>query len=312
MEKLLHVSPSPHIRTSLTTKKIMWDVIIALLPATLFGIYVFKMEAVITIALSILACVLSEYVFEKLMKLPVTISDGSAIITGLLLALNLPSSVPFYIPLIGGIFAIVVVKMVYGGLGQNIMNPALAARCFLLIAFSARMTNYTLDGVTTATPLALIKAGSEVNLLDMFIGNIGGCIGETSVIAILIGGLYLIIKKVISIRIPLVILVSFSIVYLCFSDHQFNLYYLALQLCGGGLMLGAFFMATDYVTSPITYKGQVIYAIIIGVLIAIFRIFSSTSEGVSFAIIFTNLLVPLIEYYTLPKAFGKEGEHNEK
>lgn len=312
MAKLLHVSASPHLRSPLSSAKMMREVIIALMPATLFGIYWFKTEALIVILTCVISCGLFEYLFEKGIKRAITIKDGSAIVTGLLLALNLPSSVPLYIPIVGSFFAIVVVKQLYGGLGQNIMNPALAARCFLLIAFAGRMTTYTLDGVSSATPLATLKTGADYDLMKLFIGNIGGCIGETSAVALLIGAAYLLIKKIISIRIPLAIIISFSLFVLCFSSRSMDFKYLAEQLCAGGFWLGTWFMATDYVTSPINAKGSIIYGIIIGLLIGLFRIIGSTAEGVSFAIIFTNLLVPLIEKYTLPKAFGSKGATHEK
>lgn len=311
MDKLLNVSASPHVRDKTTTSQIMLDVIIALLPATLFGIYNFGFNAALIIAVTVATCVLSEFLFEYFLKKPMTIKDFSAVVTGMILALNLPASVPLWLPVIGGVFAIIVVKQLYGGLGQNFMNPALAARCFLLISFTGRMTNFVYDGVASATPLAIIKSGGNYDLLSMFIGNIGGTIGETSVIALLLGAAYLVIRHVIKLTIPLTYILTFTLFTLVFSPQPFNLYYLGCQLCGGGLIFGAFFMATDYVTSPITRNGQIIYGIIIGILTGLFRFFGTSAEGVSYAIIISNLLVPIIEKFTLPVPFGKAGVKHE-
>lgn len=311
MDKLLNVSASPHVRDKTTTSQIMLDVIFALLPATLFGIYNFGLNAALIIAVTVATCVLSEFLFEYFLKKPMTIKDFSAVVTGMILALNLPASVPLWLPVIGGVFAIIVVKQLYGGLGQNFMNPALAARCFLLISFTGRMTNFVYDGVASATPLAIIKSGGNYDLLSMFIGNIGGTIGETSVIALLLGAAYLVIRHVIKLTIPLTYILTFTLFTLVFSPQPFNLYYLGCQLCGGGLIFGAFFMATDYVTSPITRNGQIIYGIIIGILTGLFRFFGTSAEGVSYAIIISNLLVPIIEKFTLPVPFGKAGVKHE-
>lgn len=283
-------------------------VLIALMPASIFGIFNFGMPALFTIILSMASCVLTEYIYEKLMHKKITISDCSAAVTGLLLALNLPSTVPWWIPVLGGIFAILIVKQLFGGLGQNFMNPALTARCFLLISFAGRMTTFTYDGISGATPLTLLKSGESVDVMKMFLGTTGGVIGETSALAILIGAAFLLWNKVISLRIPGMHLGVFAIFVLLFGGHGFDLSYLAAQLFGGGLMLASFFMATDYVTSPITKKGQLIYGAILGILTGLFRIFGKSVEGVSYAIIFSNLLVPLIDRVTLPKAFGKGGE----
>ena len=208
--------------------------------------------------------------------------------------------------IIGSVFAIIIVKQLFGGLGQNFMNPALGARCFLMVSFAGQMTSFTYDGVTGATPLAQIKMGTGTpKLLDMFLGTTGGTIGETSVVALLIGAAYLVARKVISLRIPVTYIVTFAIFAILFGQH--DIMYLAKELCGGGLILGAFFMATDYVTSPITPKGQIVFGIILGVLTGVFRIFGASAEGVSYAIIISNLLVPLIERVTIPVPFGKEG-----
>lgn len=308
MNELINVSPSPHIRNKLNTSMIMFMVIIALLPATAFGIYNFGIGALITVIVCVAGCVASELIYEKIMKLPVTIGDFSAVVTGLLLALNLPSTIPWWIALIGSVFAIVVVKMLFGGIGQNFMNPALGARCFLLISFTARMTNFTYDGISTATPLAVLKSGGSVNAWDMLTGFIPGTIGETSVIAIVIGAIILLLTGVIDLKIPFTYLITFVLFLVLFAEQGRDPYFITCQICGGGLMLGAFFMATDYATSPITDTGKIIYGICLGIMTGIFRVFSSSAEGVSYAIIFCNLLVPLIENITLPKCFGKGGE----
>lgn len=306
MSNLLNVSASPHIRRKITSSDLMFDVILALMPASLYGVYQFGLNAFLIIITSIAACVLSEYAYEKFMKKPITTGDYSAFLTGLLLALNLPSTVPLWIPVIGSVFAIVVVKQLYGGLGQNFMNPALAARCFLLISFTGRMTTFTLDGVSGATPLGMLKeTGERVDLTSLFVGNIMGTIGETSVIALLIGAIYLLIKKVISIRIPLAYLGTFLIFLILFGGQGFDINYLLYHLFGGGLILGAFYMATDYVTSPITPKGQIMYGAALGLLTGIFRVFGGSAEGVSYAIILGNLLVPLIEKVTVPVPYGR-------
>jgi electron transport complex protein RnfD len=285
----------------------MLDVAIAMIPATAYGVYQFGIKAALVLLVTVAACVLSEYVYEALMGKPITISDGSALVTGLILGLNMPPEIPLWIPFLGGIFAIIVVKQLYGGVGQNFMNPALAARCFLLISFAGKMTTFTYqDAVVSPTPLAALKAGQLVDLPAMFVGKIPGTIGEVSVIALLIGAAYLLIRKVISIRIPASYLITFAIFVFIFGQH--NLQFVLAHLCGGGLIFGAFFMATDYVTSPITPRGQILFGILLGVLTGLFRLFGGSAEGVSYAIIICNIIVPLIEKVTLPKAFGKEGK----
>jgi Na+-translocating ferredoxin:NAD+ oxidoreductase RnfD subunit len=287
----------------------MLMVLIALLPATIFGIYNFRHEnAWLLIVVTTATAVLSEYIYEKLMHKPITIGDFSAAVTGLLLALNLPPTLPLWMGALGSVFAIIIVKQLFGGLGQNFMNPALAARCFLLISFAGRMTYFVYDGVTGPTPLANLKAGEAVNTMDMLLGNTRGTIGETSVLAIMIGAMFLLLLGVIDLRIPGTYIVTFVIFIIIFGGHGFDAQYITAQLCGGGLMLGAWFMATDYVTSPITPRGQILYGICIGLLTGLFRIFGGSAEGVSYAIIISNLLVPLIEKITLPKPFGKGGE----
>ena len=313
MSELFKVSSNPHIRSKVATNGLMAAVLIALMPATGFGIYNFGPRALAVIAVTIASTILTEYFFG-LYKGKLTVTDLSAVVTGLLLALNLPVTIPLWMAALGGVFAILVVKMLFGGLGQNFMNPALAARCFLLISFPTAMTAFQCDGYTGATPLAALKAGEAVNVLDMVIGRTAGTIGETSVIAILVGACILILFGVIDIRIPGSYIVTFILFAGIFGGHGFHPAYLAAQLAGGGLMLGAFFMATDYVTRPITIKGQYVYGIVLGLLTGIFRIFGPGAEGVSYAIILGNLLVPLIEKCTRPTAFGyqKGGRRLEK
>ena len=308
MSELMKVSSNPHIRDKMSTDKIMLAVIVALMPTTIFGIWNFGIRAALIIAVTIASTVLTELIYEKLMKKEVTIWDLSAVVTGLLLALNLPVSVPWWIGVIGGVFAILVVKMLFGGLGQNFMNPALGARCFLLISFASIMTNFDCDAYTGATPLASLRAGESVNVFNMVVGTEAGTIGETSMLCIVLGACLLIWLEIIDLRIPGTYIVSFLIFMALFGGHGLDRYYLSAQLAGGGLMLGAFFMATDYVTRPVTKKGQYIYGIFLGVMTGIFRVFGASAEGVSYAIILGNILVPLIERVTLPKAFGKGGE----
>lgn len=317
MSELLHVSSSPHVRSKVNTSSIMLTVLIALLPSALFGVYNFGPHALMLILITVAVCVATEAVYEKIVHKKLTIQDYSAAVTGLLLALNLPPSAPWWLAVIGGVFAILVVKQLFGGLGQNIMNPALGARCFLLISFTGRMTNFAVpsgawgniaDTVSGATPLAALKAGESVNWVNLFFGNIQGTIGETSALAILIGAAILLAKGIIDFRIPLTYIGSFAIFVLLFGGHGFDLNYLLCHLFGGGLMLGAWFMATDYVTTPITKKGQLVYGVCLGIFTGLFRIFGGSAEGVSYAIIFCNLLVPIIERFTMPVAFGKGGK----
>ena len=306
---MYNVSESPHVREQSTTKAIMRDVVIALLPILAFGVYHFGLDALKVIVISVVTCVVCELLFELIAKKPITVFDYSAVVTGLILAINLPATVSWWMPVIGGAFAIIAVKMLFGGLGQNFMNPALAARCFLLISFTSRMNDFTVDGVSSATPLAVLKACGDVDLLTLFLGYHGGCIGEVSALAILIGGLYLIVKKVISVRIPLTYILStlvFVFLINVISGNDVTVTYMVGQLLSGGLLVGAFFMATDYATSPITSKGQILYGVILGLMTALFRVLGSTAEGVSYAIIIGNLLVPIIEKITIPKPFGCE------
>lgn len=312
---MFKVSSNPHIRSKDTTSRIMQYVVIALLPATVFGVFNFGLHALLLVLVTVAATVLTEYIYDKCMKKTISIGDFSAVVTGLLLALNLPPKAPLWIGVIGGVFAILVVKMLFGGLGQNFMNPALGARCFLLISFTSIMTNFDCDAYAGATPLASIKAGGGIPtsdaLLDMVIGRTAGTIGETSMIALLIGAVFLLVMKVIDLRVPGSYILSFVVFILLFGGHGLDINYILSQLAGGGLMLGAFFMATDYVTRPITKNGQYVFGIFLGIMTGIFRIFGPSAEGVSYAIILGNLLVPLIEKVTKPTAFGKKKQKKE-
>ena len=308
MSEMWNISSNPHIRDKMKSSDLMRLVLIALLPAAAFGVVNFGINALKVIILSVAASVLTEYVYEKGMHKKVTIGDYSAAVTGLLLALNLPASAPWYLPVLGSVFAILFVKQLFGGLGQNFMNPALAARCFLLISFAGKMTDFTYDAVSGATPLAAMKAGESVNVLNLFLGKTAGTIGETSALALLLGGIFLVCIHVIDLNIPLIYIGTELLFALLFGGHGFDINFLGAHLLGGGLMLGAWFMATDYVTRPITKKGQYIYAVILGLLTGVFRIFGNSAEGVSYAIIFTNLLVPLIERVTVPVGFGRGGK----
>ena len=312
----LNISSSPHVRSRETTSFIMLIVIIALLPTSIFGIVNFGLRALVQLLVAVASAVLSELFMNKIRKQPVTIGDLSAVITGLLLGLNVPVSLPVWETALGSAFAIIIAKMMFGGLGQNFMNPALAGRCFLVIAFAADMTNFTCDAYSGATPLTALRAGESVNVMNMLIGKTGGAIGETSALCILIGAIIMIIFGVIDLSIPAGYLISFVLFMGLFGGHGFDSTYLVAQLCGGGLMLGVFFMATDYVTSPITPVGRVVYGVCCGVLTGLFRCFGANADGVSFAIILSNILVPVIEKFTVPTAFGvvrvREVKRNEK
>ena len=311
MAELRRVSSNPHVRSRLNTNAIMFAVVLALLPAVGFGIYNFGLRALLITLVTVASAVITEFLFG-LYKKQQTIGDLSAVVTGLLLAMNLPVTIPLWAAVLGGVFAILVVKCLFGGLGQNFMNPALAARCFLLISFPALMTDFTTDIYTGATPLAALKAGDEVVILDMVIGRTGGTIGETSAVAILAGACLLLFLGIIDLRIPGTYIIVFSLFIGIFGGKGFDIAYLTAHLAGGGLMLGAFFMATDYVTRPITKGGQYLYGAVLGILTGTFRVFGAGTEGVSYAIILGNLLVPLLEKITVPKAFGKGGHLHEK
>lgn len=313
-ENKFMMSSSPHIRSKTTSANIMQIVTAALLPAAAFGVYNFGLPALIMLISTTASAVLTELIYQKLMHKKVTINDFSAVVTGLLLGLNMPSSAPWWMGALGSVFGILVVKQLFGGLGQNIMNPALGARCFLLISFTGQMTTFIYDGVSGPTPLAVLKSGGTVDTMSMLIGKIPGTIGETSVFAIMLGAVILILTGVIDLRIPGTYLATFTVFVGIFGHFQnpdigfFDPQYITAHLCGGGIMLGAWFMATDYVTSPITKRGQIVYGMLLGILTGLFRLFGGSAEGVSYAIIISNLLVPLIERVTLPKPFGKGGE----
>lgn len=322
-KKMLKVSSNPHIRSRMTTSGIMLAVIVALMPAAGYGIYNFGPRALAVICVTVAAAVLTEWLYG-IVRRKTTVTDLSAVVTGLLLALNLPVRLPLWMAALGAVFAILVAKLLFGGLGQNFMNPALAGRCFLLISFPKQMADFatargsfagvTWDAYTGATPLAALKAGESVNVMDMILGRTGGTIGETSMIAIVIGACILLLLGVIDLKVPGSYIVSFVVFVGLFGGRGFEPAYLAAQLAGGGLMLGAFFMATDYVTRPITVKGQYLFGCFLGVMTGIFRIFGPGAEGVSYAIILGNLLVPLMERATRPTAFGRErgGGFHEK
>lgn len=330
------VSSSPHIKDSATTQKIMRDVVIALAPATLWGFYIFGLNAIINVGLAVGFSVLFEYLYQRLLKKPITIGDYSAVVTGLLLGLNLPSGNFYFVPVLGSFVAIVIVKQLYGGIGQNFMNPALAARAFLVVSFAGYMTTWQIpeqvgrftgvDTVASATPLALLKSGNilesglldageaavekglsaQIGLWETFMGYIGGSIGEVSALMLLLGGIYLMFRKVITWEIPVSYLAVFSVLMLALGQKPWDLHFLALHLTTGGLLMGAFFMATDYSTSPMTRKGQIIMGIGCGFLTAVIRLYGGYPEGTSFAILIMNLFVPLLDHYLIPTSFGGE------
>ena len=323
MENKLIVSSSPHVRTNKDTSYIMKQVVIALLPATLAALFFFRLSALNVIFFCVTGSVGAEFVCQKISKQESTIGDFSAVVTGLLLAFNVPASLPWWMCLLGAAFAIIVVKMVFGGIGNNFVNPALAARAFLLASFPVAMTLWTRTGVnwvssgnidayTTATPLSFLKAGSNgvssladsgISISNMLIGNIGGCIGDTSAVLIILGGLYLMYKGIINYVIPTFYICTVAI--LMFILGGFNFTFVIYELLAGGLMLGAFFMLTDYTTSPMTKKGQIIYAVLAGLIKTVIRLYGGYPEGVSYSILLVNIMTPLIDKYTKTKVFGE-------
>jgi len=308
METKLRVSTSPHIRSNETVSKVMRDVVIALMPATIYGIYIFGINALMIVLASVISAVGTEALIQKIKKEKVTVNDYSAVVTGILLALNVPATAPLWLPIIGSAFAIAIVKQVFGGLGHNFMNPALGARAMLMASWPIQMTSWVLpgpDAVSHPTPLGIMGEKLSVELPSLgqaFVGNIGGCIGETSAMLLLIGGAYLIYRNVITIRIPAIYIGTVFI--LTFLLNGFDLYMAFYSLFIGGLMLGAIFMATDYASSPINPKGQMFYAVGCGVLTTIIRIYGGYPEGVSYSILLMNVAAPLIEKYSAPKVFG--------
>ena len=306
----LTLSSSPHIQTNENVTTVMRDVIIALLPATIAAIYYFRFGAIVNILVAVLGAVAAEYLIQKLMKKPITIKDYSAAVTGLLLAFNVPSTLPWWMTLIGSVFAIAVVKQLFGGLGHNFMNPALAARAVLLASWPVEMTSWVTtgaDAVATATPLAVIKGAeagaTSASMFDLLIGNVGGCIGETSAILLIIGGIYLIYRGVITYVIPTYYIGTVAVLTFIFSGFDISM--LSYKILAGGLILGAFFMATDYTTSPVSKKGQIIYAIGCGLLTAVIRYYGGYPEGVSYSILLMNVATPLIDKYISPRVFGE-------
>ncbi len=298
------VSLAPHIRSGDTVQRIMLDVLIALVPAAIASIYFFGFYSLAIMAVAVVSCVLSEYVFQKLAKKPIQINDLSAVVTGILLAFNVPAGAPLWMVAFGGVFAIIIVKECFGGIGGNFMNPALAARVMLMASWPQLMTTYIQpDGTTGATPLQILK-GSEGTLptvMDMFTGNIGGVIGETCAIALLLGGIYLIIRKVIDWKTPVIYIISTAIFLLLFGVKADVLVY---EILGGGLILGAFFMATDYSSSPMNAKGRLIFAIGAGLITAVIRAKGGLPEGVSYSILLMNVCTPLIDRLTVGEAYG--------
>lgn len=316
MEHKLIVSSSPHIFKKESVSDIMLDVIIGLLPATFMGVYCFGPRAALVILTAVCASVLSEYIYQKLMKKPVTVRDFSAVVTGLLIALNMPPAIPLWMVVVGSAFAIIIVKQLYGGIGKNFLNPALAARCFMLVAWAGAMTTFseplhTPDVISQATPLAILEGTSEGSLTPMFKlmwGVIPGSIGETSAIMLLIGGIYLLCKRVITLRIPASYILTFALLTYFFGNNTNMLSpaeFTLMHILSGGLLLGAFFMATDYTTTPTTKKGQLIFGIGCGLLTFLIRNFGGYPEGVSFSILLMNVLTPLIDRWTVPKKFGE-------
>ena len=299
MSELLNISSGPHIRNPLSTKAVMHDVLIALLPTTVLGIWAHGAYSAMIIAVSIAAAVLTEYLFDKVTKRKNTIGDCSAIVTGLLLALTLPARVPVYIPVLGAVFAILVVKCLFGGLGHNIMNPALAGRSFLLISFGTAMTGYTLDSVASATPLAQVAAGQTVDLLALCIGNTSGVIGS-SALGLLVGGIYLLLSGGITWEIPTSIIVSFTAFVAIFGGHGLSPAYILPQILGGGLLMAAFFMATDPVSSPSTTKGQLIFGAFTGILIGLFRVKGASADSTTYAVLLADLMGPVIDDLFVP------------
>ncbi|MBR2695945.1 MAG: RnfABCDGE type electron transport complex subunit D [Parasporobacterium sp.] len=310
-QKIFRISFFPHIRDKASTSRIMLDVIIALLPAAAFGVYNFGWRALLLILICTATCMLSELLWDVCMRRRIMLRDMSAVVTGLILALNLPPTLDWWAAVIGSVFAIVVVKMLFGGLGQNFMNPAVAAKCFLMISFAGRMNTFVFQNVASATPLEVLKAGGNVDLLQMFLGNTSGAIGETSALALLIGAVYLFIRRIIDFRIPLFYILTVVVyisIYSMITRGGIDGTFLAAHLLSGGLLLGAFYMATDYVTSPVSPSGRIIYAVILGLLTCTFRLFGSAAGSVAYAILIGNLLAPLIEKVTRRKTFGK-GAH---
>ncbi len=304
----LTISTAPHIRCKDSVKTIMRDVLIALMPTTAAGIYLFGLNSALIVAVSVASAVFAEFVWQKLAKRPVRVKDLSAAVTGLIFALNLPPTAPWWMAMIGSAFAIIVVKQLFGGIGDNFLNPALAARALLLASWPARMTQFVAptyfsgaDAVSSATVLS--ESGLQARYIDMFLGRIPGTIGEVCKVAILIGFAYLLIRRVISWQVPVIILAVVALLSWIFGSDPLT------AILSGGVMFGAVFMATDYTTSPMTAKGQIIFAVGIGVIIVLIRKFGSYPEGVTYAILFMNIVAPLIDKYVAPRLYGEVKKH---
>lgn len=310
LEEMLIVSDSPHLRSNESVRRTMLDVIIALLPATIGSIYFFGMNALMLVLVTIISAVVFEAAFQKLFKRPVRIGDLSAVVTGLLLALNLPATAPWWVAVFGSGFAIIIVKEFFGGVGQNFMNPALGARAALVASWPGIMTNYVNpDGMSVATPLTILKEGGSLPSIErMVVGNIGGVIGETSVILLLIGAAYLLIRKVIDWKIPVLYIATTAIVVLLLGESIDDMIY---HILGGGLIIGAFFMATDYASSPVTPVGRIIFGVGCGLLTALIRVLGGMPEGVSYSILLMNVATPVIERWTKPRVFGESKKNDE-
>ena len=303
----LTVASSPHIRGDFKSSRIMFDVMLALVPAMMVGIWMHGFRSLVVTLVSIASCVFLEWLYSVVTKTRNTVVDGSALVTGMLLAMTLPATVPYWLVVVGAAFAIIFVKALCGGLGQNVFNPALSARGFMMLVAPAYMVRFEgVDGVTAATPLhhMVMPALPEESILDMFLGNCPGSIGEISALALLLGGAYLVYRKVISVRIPAAYLGSVAVLTLVFAKTDASVDWMLYSLFSGGLMLGAIFMATDYATSPVTAKGQIIYGIGCGVLTVVFRYFGLFPEGVTYAILLMNALVWIIDRHTAPRRFG--------
>lgn len=317
LKQKLTVSASPHFRSRQTTSGIMLDVIIALVPSLVAAYIIFGVRTLILSAVSVIACVAFEYLSRRIMKRHNTISDLSAVVTGLLLAFNVPATMPVWMVIIGDFFAIVIAKQFFGGIGQNFVNPALIGRIVLMSSFPSKMGSFpeplvSTIPLTSATPLASLKSGTspEQSLLGMFLGLRGGCLGEVCIAALLIGFVYLLVRKVISWHIPVAYIGTVAVIMLLAGKGDFE--YMLYELMAGGLVLGAVFMATDYTTSPVSKKGKIIYAVGCGIITSLIRIFGNLPEGVSFSIIIMNILVPHIEHITTPKPFGTPKKAKEE
>lgn len=303
MDSMLHLTSSPHLHSGNSTRKVMSDVVISLLPATLAGILIFGIKALIVVAVTVASAVIAELLFNIATKKEQTIGDISAVVTGLLLALNLPADIPLWQAAIGAVFAIIIVKCIFGGVGCNIVNPAMTARVFMVIAFeSVQKATFPVDSVSTATPLVELSGGNVPNLLDLFLGNRGGAIGETCTLALLIGGIYLLLRKVITWHIPVSFIGSVFLLSLVIEGFDFTA---ALGwTISGGLFIGAFFMATDYVTSPSTPIGKIVFGLFAGIITTLIRFYGNYPEGVSFGVLLANIISPYIESLTPRKLFG--------